>query len=418
MLHQDGDDEIITTQELDEDTWYHIAILYSTSLDANSGKKQKTISLYLDAEEVDTESSDILGTSIKKMFIAGTGEDMEDLNVDYFEGIFDDLRVYPELLTEEQLELNLGGSDIIASQETSWKDTWKSEIYILNQQEHFVINPNIVSYDEIYVAKGSGAENDKDNNNNNGNKNGNDNSKSGNKNNPTNGNLYKGNVYDKNGELISDTKTFTVKKITPAKEQYYKKQQFKSTASPQKESENKPLVEESESCTDEILNQDEEGVDCGGVCGPCDQYFEVSKAKKTEWWMWALLVIGLFGIGVLVVEAKVYNFFTGEHPDNDVPKTTVAPKEEAAKAYIKEQLKKGQHKDQVIKTMASAGWNKDFAEKVFNENFEHMLSDKDKEQLSKFIDYYKKKGMSIEDIKETLKDSGWDEKVLDSLLGK
>lgn len=388
----------VSLAPLKEKQWYHVALQYTAKIQGSE------LSLFVDGTLVATESSKVVMQDIENDLYIGLSPEKKQA----FEGYLDELRMYSFLVPEMQLKKNVKGFDTIHESLTSAGDVWKVVVYVYDDQGKLVINKNIKSYDQVEIQKNQPQQDVKKDNS--------DDKKGGKK---TPSNLYKGNIFDKttsSASVVSKNKPnyFSITKLEKKQ-----KSSAKAAASKPVIQQTKAIKEEAvkPTCSDNIKNQDETNIDCGGSCEPCSE----EQAKLARWWIWVVLAVSLFGILVLIGEARVYNLFSRTPKlttSKQVPQTTIVPKEDGALAFMKEQLNQGIKKDEIIDHMLAAGWDEEFIHNLFDKHFEHMLSERDKAQLTKFVDYYKKKGMSSEEIKQTLEDGGWDKDVLDKLLGK
>ncbi|MBI3033165.1 hypothetical protein HYY69_06835 [Candidatus Woesearchaeota archaeon] len=173
-----------------------------------------------------------------------------------------------------------------------------------------------------------------------------------------------------------------------------------------------------ESCFDEIQNQDEEGVDCGGSCEVC------SSPWKT--WLYILipvvLVIGL--LLMLLIKSVRGNIYDNhglnlgslsvgknDSPEqhgrfaqlsqhtsssreslSDIPQvhTSNPAFDNQLQHYIQVELDKGYTKEHIIKNLSSVGWPQEKVEQLFSKEAHTFLPQKYKQQLSRFVTFYKK----------------------------
>lgn len=396
----------ISLAPLKEKQWYHLALHYAKKTQGSE------FSLLVDGTLVATAQTSITMQDIADDIYVGISPAMKQA----FEGYVDELRMYPFLIPETQLKKNVKGFNSIHESLTSVGDVWKVVVYIYDAQGKLVVNPNVKSYDQVEIKKNQQQQDVKDSDDGDDD----DDDKKGGKKGYSN--LYKGNIFDKTAATVSTSVTASKKKsnyfsITKLE----KKQKSSTQAAALKPAIKQTKVTKEEptkpTCSDKIQNQDETNIDCGGSCEPCSE----EQAKLARWWIWVVLAVSLFGILVLIGEARIYNLFSRAPrliASKQAPQTTIVPKEEGALAFMKEQLNQGISRDKIVEHMIAAGWDEEFVHNLFDKHFEHMLSERDKAQITKFVDYYTKKGMSSEEIKQALEDGGWDKDVLDKLLKK
>ncbi|MBI2151981.1 hypothetical protein HYU21_04605, partial [Candidatus Woesearchaeota archaeon] len=106
-----------------------------------------------------------------------------------------------------------------------------------------------------------------------------------------------------------------------------------------------------ESCFDEIKNQDEEGIDCGGVCLDC---------PKNDMMMFIIA-----GVGILIVLGLVLGVFLWKREQVELPPET----SQQLKAYFQNSMQEGQSKKEVVNHLIKdAGWKKSIVKKFLKEN--------------------------------------------------
>lgn len=127
------------------------------------------------------------------------------------------------------------------------------------------------------------------------------------------------------------------------------------------------------SCYDEIKNQDEEEIDCGGVCDTC------LIEEENKIWLWSLLISSaLFILSILI-------FISGQKYSQWRYNLLITRRYKELHRYIKSSLDRGFTKNYIIKRLLYVGWNKKIATKavedvmlyrltnIINRNIKHHL---------------------------------------------
>jgi len=117
-------------------------------------------------------------------------------------------------------------------------------------------------------------------------------------------------------------------------------------------------------CYDNIINQGEEGIDCGGPCRQCAPAVEKPIAEKSYAWLYALLMIIIAGgISFAIYEVeRAHKSTKSEKQQNKLN----AESRQKLEDYIRKTLAEGFSKEEVRDRLLKEGWSKYLIDDILN----------------------------------------------------
>lgn len=131
------------------------------------------------------------------------------------------------------------------------------------------------------------------------------------------------------------------------------------------------------SCYDGIKNQNEEGIDCGGVCVSCKPGFVIflNSILLLIIRYWLFIIIALIIIIILILLA-LYK----RRKDEEMRRMKLRRKLEELSRFINSALSRGYKPEQVRVMLLSKGWQKEIADRVINK----VISDRQKQNQARY----------------------------------